>query len=385
MSYEFFSRFTQSLSDLISRGSAVPSYDDREFNALALELFSLQFQSVLPFRRLCEIRQCTPETVTDWRQIPCVPASAFKEQELTSLPADQRTHWFHSSGTTGQQPSRHFHNTDSLAVYEKSLLPWFKRHLLADWDELAAEQPVGWDKPGIVALTPNAKRAPNSSLVHMFDAVQREFGSRDSLFVGEVDEAGAWTLNMDQLLFAIRKSMCANRPILLLGTAFSFVHLLDHFESNNIRYRLAEGSRVMETGGYKGRSREMPKQELHRLIKRYLGIPDSHIICEYGMSELSSQAYDRAIQFCEDDPPPAPSPRVFHFPPWARVQIVSPETGTEVPDGERGLIRIFDLANVCSVMAIQTEDIGIRRGTGFELLGRAATAEARGCSLMPAH
>jgi len=192
-------------------------------------------------------------------------------------------------------------------------------------------------------------------------------------------------LNMDQLLFAIRKSMCANRPILLLGTAFSFVHLLDHFESNNIRYRLAEGSRVMETGGYKGRSREMPKQELHRLIKKYLGIPDSHIICEYGMSELSSQAYDRAIQFCEDDPPPAPSPRVFHFPPWARVQIVSPETGTEVPDGERGLIRIFDLANVCSVMAIQTEDIGIRRGTGFELLGRAATAEARGCSLMPAH
>ena len=133
----------------------------------------------------------------------------------------------------------------------------------------------------------------------------------------------------------------------------------------------------METGGYKNRSRAMPKAELHALITQRLGLGRENIICEYGMSELSSQAYDSEIH-------PSSStlhPRVFHFPPWARAQIISPETGREVADGETGLIRIFDLANVFSVAAIQTEDLGIRRGEGFELIGRAQLAEPRGCSL----
>ena len=125
----------------------------------------------------------------------------------------------------------------------------------------------------------------------------------------------------------------------------------------------------METGGYKGRSRELTKPELHRFIAEQLGVTASEIICEYGMSELSSQAYDGGT-------------RRFQFPPWARVQIVSPETGCEVGDGETGLARIYDLANVFSVLAVQTEDLAIRRGDGFELLGRATAAEPRGCSLM---
>jgi hypothetical protein len=132
----------------------------------------------------------------------------------------------------------------------------------------------------------------------------------------------------------------------------------------------------METGGYKNRSRSLPKARLHFLLTELLGVPRENIICEYGMSELSSQAYDTNPE------------RSFHFPPWAHVQIISPETGCEVADGETGLIRIFDLANVFSVAAIQTEDLGIRRtlawGDGFELIGRAALAEARGCSLMTA-
>ncbi len=137
----------------------------------------------------------------------------------------------------------------------------------------------------------------------------------------------------------------------------------------------------METGGYKGRSRVLEKEALHRLISDHLGLAPAHIICEYGMSELSSQAYDSA---------PGPSRitphalRRFRFPPWARVQIISPETGLEVGEGETGLIRVLDLANVYSVMATQTEDLGIRRGDGFTLVGRAALAEPRGCSLMPA-
>ena len=126
----------------------------------------------------------------------------------------------------------------------------------------------------------------------------------------------------------------------------------------------------METGGYKGRSRSLPGAELHALITRYLGIPHSHIVCEYGMSELSSQAYDWRLRVAE--PGSQNETRVFRFPPWARARVISPETGGEV----------CDLANVRSVMVVQTEDLAVRRGDGFELIGRAEWADPRGCSLL---
>lgn len=360
---------------------ANPPRSDIPFGELALTLFALQFRHNSAYRRLCEARGATPATVTHWRQIPAVPTSAFKELDMTTLAPEQRTTVFCSSGTTGQARSRYFHDAESLAVYEASLRPWFERHLLNDLPDLMDEQLLGpLDKLPFLALTPTPDAAPQSSLVHMFDVVRREFGARDSLFTGRVQPDGTWALDLDAALFAIRKSMCANRPLVLLGTAFNFVHLLDHFAANNMRYRLARGSRVLETGGYKGQSREVPKQELHGLITKHLGIAPEYIVTEYGMSEISSQAYDLVAG--APGGAAAPCPRVFHFPPWARAVVISPETGEEVAEGETGLLRLFDLANVCSVLAIQTEDLAARRGDGFELLGRATQAEPRGCSLM---
>ena len=163
-------------------------------------------------------------------------------------------------------------------------------------------------------------------------------------------------------------------PVLLLGTAFSFVHLLDGIEP----LQMALGSRVMETGGYKGRSRVISKEELHRSISRLLAIPPASIVTEYGMSELSSQAYDR---ICGEDSSPIAS---FRFPPWVRARIISPESGNAVEDGEAGLLQVLDLANAYSAAAIQTEDIAVKTGESFQLLGRSENAIPRGCSLMPA-
>ena len=391
---EFISTFKFEVSSSEFDQSLVTSTATR-FQELAMALFRLQFQHNAAYRCLCEARGISPEAISTWQEIPAVPTSAFKELELTSLEPHERTTMFLSSGTTAQRRSRHFHNADSLAIYEMSLLPWFERHMLGDINELIEEQLLGpLDKLPFLALTPPLTAAPNSSLVHMFETVRPEFGSRDSLFTGRVDASENWIVDMDATLFAIRKSMCANRPLVLLGTAFNFVHLLDHFAANNMRYRLARGSRVLETGGYKGRSREVSKSELHALITKHLGVQSEYIVTEYGMSELSSQAYDRTPQTPNSKSPlnSAPGTRqaaiqnpesaIFHFPPWARAQIISPETNREIADGETGLIRIFDLANVRSVMAIQTEDLAVRRGNGFELIGRATQAEPRGCSLM---
>jgi hypothetical protein len=357
-------RSTDAASDL-SRLSAAEN--ESRFNRLALTLFSLQFDHVEPYRRFCQARGVGPDTVSHWTQIPAIATDAFKETALTSLSPEQHTRVFHSSGTTGQKPSRHFHNAESLAIYEASLLPWFARHLLSG----------AKSKLRFVILTPSSAQAPHSSVVHMFETVRREFGSADSVFTGQTDSSGAWFLDRDTTLTALHEASEANQPIVVLGTAFSFVHLLGHFIERGERLRLPGGSRVMETGGYKGRSRSLPKDELHSLIVERLGISATHIVCEYGMSELSSQAYDHIAGHDAST-----TQRALNFPPWARARIVSPETGLEVADGKTGLIRVFDLANVHSVMAIQTADLGIRRREGFELVGRATHAEPRGCSLM---
>jgi hypothetical protein len=376
---------------------------DNEFNELALELFALQFNHNAAYWKICEARGLTPEVVEHWTRIPAVPTAAFKELELTCLVPAERVTVFHSSGTTEQKPSRHFHNAESLKIYEASLLPWFLENVLPDF-----RFPISDFR--LVCLAPPPAQAPHSSLVHMFETVRQKLGAAETAFVGKLAADGAWKLDFSAAadLLSPRCQTPDARPQLLLGTAFSFVHLLDFMAERNILFDLPAGSRVMETGGYKGRSRALPKAELHQLITERLGVPPSHIICEYGMSELSSQAYDgieagvrpspgaatlnmRASSDFQESPGASPLLRpgrthsgssIFSFPPWARVQIISPETGSVVAVGETGLIRVFDLANVFSVMAIQTEDLAIHHDQGFELIGRAALAEPRGCSLM---
>jgi hypothetical protein len=340
---------------------------DIEFNGLALMLFTLQFAHNEPYRKLCIARSVTPGDVNHWTRIPTVPTAAFKEFEMTCLTSEQRARAFHSSGTTEHRPSRHFHNAESLAVYEASLWPWFEANVGAV-DHCFR----------LLSLTPPAGQVPHSSLVHMFDVVRQKLGADESAFVGRVGLGGVWTVDFEAALAVLTQT--DSKPLLVVGTAFSFVHLLDELVSRNLGFNLPAGSRVLETGGYKGRARAMPKAELHTLITKHLGVPSSHILCEYGMSELSSQAYQ--------SPKPGVSgltaARAFHFPRWVRARVVSAETGVEVNDGETGILSIVDLANVFSVMAIQTEDLAVRRGDGFELLGRVAMAEPRGCSLSAA-
>jgi hypothetical protein len=215
----------------------------------------------------------------------------------------------------------------------------------------------------------------------MFETIRRQSGPGASRFFGRATSDGAWTLDLEAAVEFLRNASASGQPLLVLGTAFSYVHLLDHLAERDLRLTLPPGSCALETGGYKGRSRTLPKAGLHALISQRLDIPPDLIVCEYGMSELSSQAYDATLGPSRST---LHAPRPFRFPPWARVQLISPETGREVGEGETGLIRVLDLANVYSVMAIQTEDLGTRRGDGFALAGRAALAEPRGCSLQAA-
>lgn len=352
-------------------GFSSEAIDDVRFEELALRLFRIQSQTNLCYQRYLEAMGCRVDTVSRWEDIPCVPAAAFKELEVTSIPEDARSHVFRSSGTTQQDRGAHYHSERSLALYEQSLFDWFQQHLLAD-DEAASEL-------SFFSLTPQASDVPESSLVHMLDIVGQGGGYLRTRFFGFLAELGGWELALDDLLDALRRCCASGEAVCLAGTAFNFVQLLDGMTERGVLLNLPVGSRLLETGGYKGRTRELSKSELYASLSRSLDLSEDRIVCEYGMSELSSQAYDQRVHGKTTQG----LTRRFKFAPWARVKLISPETGQQTSSGEVGLIQVFDLANVWSVMAVQTEDLGTLSDGGFELLGRAREASPKGCSLLP--
>lgn len=333
------------------------------FEAMARELFRLQYQSVELYRRWCDFRGVTPENLDSWHSIPTVPTSSFKTMEWTSLGPDERMTWFQSSGTTGTRRSRHFHSKESLEVYERSLIAGFRRLF-----------PGEHEKYRYVMAIPDHNEAPHSSLAHMGWTIVRHFAGEGQAFhLSQVGGEGQWLLNPERVDAFIRSLGNDSRPVCLMGTAFSLVHLCDWLgtDGNPGAIRLPAGSRVMETGGYKGQSRELSREQLHRILENLLGLDASAVVTEYGMSELSSQAYRR----------PGSPPNPFLTPPWMRIRIVDPETGHPSEQGNPGIIQVFDLANIRSVMAIETEDLGSSWADGFELFGRMDSSEPKGCSL----
>jgi len=352
----------QNILALIARGVATATTDE-EFDRLAREVFAFQYERCAPYRAYCDRVKLTPQNVTHWKQIPAVPTSAFKNFALTCFPVEEAVAEFHTSGTTREKAGIHYLRT--LELYEAAICPNFAAHLVPDNKRLP-----------MMILMPSPQEAPHSSLSHMMGVVTREFGAESSEFYVEDG-----VLRVERVVRDLSEAQLAKRPVFLLGTAFAFVHVLDHLARQGLRFKMAEGGRVMETGGFKGRSREMPKAELYGLIERLIGIPKTRIINEYGMTELSTQFYDESLQV--NLPTDGKS-----APPWARVVIVDPNTGREAAKNERGLIRVYDLANMWSILSIQTEDLGVSHaaesaaGTNsFEVLGRAAGAEVRGCSL----
>jgi hypothetical protein len=337
-----------------------PRADDARFDALALDVFAYQFERCAPYRRFCEGRSRTPASVERAQEIPAVPTGAFKELALRSFPAERECHAFRTSGTSGTGGlARGTLHLDTLALYEASLVVPFERHLLPEV--------VGSDaRARILVLGPTRAEVPDSSLAHMFGHMLERRGDEHSgCFVSD----GA--LDAPALRRALDARLADATPLLLCGTAFAFVHWLEALAGE--RLALPAGTRVMETGGFKGRARERPQEALYAQIEHALGVPTDRIVDQYGMTELASQFYDSVLG---DE-----GPRRKLGPPWARVSLVDPDSGAPVPDPEPGALRVLDLANLPAVAHIQTADLGHRVGDGFAVLGREPGAEARGCSI----
>lgn len=305
-----------------------------DFGIMATMLHAFQFRNNTPYRLFCE-QGGVGEHVDSWREIPGVPQEAFKHAELRAFPAEQTVKTFRTSGTTGEGFGRHHFR--SLEPYETAVREGWRR----------AGMPPG---PFLV-IAPHPSEAPHSSLSHMFATL----APRENFIAsGGIVDPGH--------LESVREPVC------LLGTALGFLRLFERMDARKLRLTLPVGSTAMETGGYKGSGRSIPRTELYDMLTARLGIVADDIFNEYGMTELSSQFYARG-------------PRGLHRGPfWARAVVADPVTLDEVAEGETGILLIYDTANMDSVVCIRTQDLAIRRGGAFELLGRDPAAISRGCS-----
>ncbi|HKV08310.1 MAG TPA: hypothetical protein VJ725_09245 [Thermoanaerobaculia bacterium] len=340
--------------DRISRFLTAPAADS--FEDLALAAFAFQLEHIPPYRRMCEGRGLNSGNVSDWRQIPPVPTAAFKTLELAAAPAVEV---FRSSGTTGEARSVHHHPFPDL--YRQVIDASFPRFCLP------YAGPGG--KLPILSLVPTREQLPDSSLSFMADHVLARYGTPESATAFgargvEVAKARSWAGGRQR----------EGRPVLVFATAFALAQWLDGLERQDLRFRLPAGSAVFETGGFKGRVTETSREDLVARLGAWLNVPPEFVVREYGMTELTSQCYTRALL--------GGDPGLFVAPHWVRVRVLDPETLTELPAGKPGLLSVFDLGNLGSAIHVLTEDLGVAEGDGFRLLGRAAGAELRGCSLV---
>jgi hypothetical protein len=349
--------------DLMARGFDAHT-DDAAFDALALRAFRRQYERVAPYRAYCDRRGRTPDRVDSWMMIPAVPTAAFKEVALVTGAAADAQAVFRTSGTTRGVERRGAHYVLDLSLYHASLLPTFAACVLPDGA-----------RPRMLSLVPAAADAPDSSLSHMIDVVMKQLGAPDSATFADAQHG----IDYDRLATALHEAQRADRAVCLLGTSFAFVHWIDHLDAHDVRFTLPAGSRLMDTGGYKGRSREVGEEQLRAQYARVLGVAADHCINEYGMTEMCSQFYDASLRAALRGR--TDTVRTKIGPPWVRTRVVHPETLEPLPHGETGILRHVDLANLDSVAAIQTEDLGVADGDGFRLLGRAPGAMPRGCSI----
>ncbi len=328
---------------------------DEAFDRQALDLFAYQFEHNLPYRRFAVQRAKTVRTVRSWRDIPAVPINAFKDLTLSCRPVEETTRVFMTSGTTRGGIRGQIHHA-TLAVYDRSMIVNFRHRFLPGGDRI---------RMGI--LFPTEHAMPNSSLAHYLALALAECGA-----AGSRNLMGDTGLALDAAVAELARAEETGEPYALLGASFSFVHLMDALRRQGRTFALPAGSRILDTGGFKGQSRALEPDAFYDQLAAMFGVPRDRCINMYGMTELSTQFYDWGNATC---------PSVKSGPHWIRSRVVNPLTGAEVPPGTVGVLVHHDLAHINSVSAILTEDAGIAVDGGFRLLGRAGGADAKGCSM----
>lgn len=314
-------------------------HNEKEFNRIALEVFHFQFHNNPLYRQYAAVLGKIPGELQNWTQVPFLPVSFFKTQKLMTGESNPEL-VFRSSGTTGADTSTHY--VKSASLYRQSFTKGF---------ELYFGPASGYC---ILGLLPSYLERNDASLVYMVEDLVRQSGHPDS---------GFYLYDFDKLDATLQKLENAGQPTILFGVTFALLDFSVAFPQK------LQHTRVIETGGMKGRKKEMTREELYAILQANLGV--STIYSEYGMTELLSQAYGRD--------------GLLQLPPWMRVALrdeTDPFSIQPEQSGKTGVINVADLANLHSCSFIATDDLGRFRAGGLEVLGRIDNTDIRGCSQM---
>ena len=310
-----------------------------DFEKLVLEVFQFQAQHNAVYKQFIKLLKVNPLAVDSVRKIPFLPIEFFKSHKiLSSTTKIEET--FLSSGTTGQAQSKHF--VTDISVYEESFTKGFE-YFYGSIEEYT-----------VLALLPSYLERNGSSLIYM---------ANDFIEKSNNPKSGFYLNNLEELRKNLQELDKNNQKVLLIGVSFALLDLVETYKFN------LKNTIIMETGGMKGRRKELIREELHQILKEGFGVSEIH--SEYGMTELLSQGYSKGNG-------------IFGCPPWMKVLTRDPEDAlTILPEGKSGGINVIDLANINSCSFIATQDLGKTYANGtFEVLGRFDNSDIRGCNLL---
>ena len=311
----------------------------QEFKALSLAVFKHQFKNNKVYRSFCDLLFVHPSSISTIEEIPFLPIQFFKSRKvLSSLDEIQET--FKSSGTTGSSTSKHL--VTNINLYKESYLKGFA-HFYGNIEEYT-----------VLALLPNYLERQGSSLVFMVaDLIEKSKKAASGFYLDNIQELA------DKLLELNRNG----QKTLLIGVSFALLDLIEMQQFN------LKNTIIMETGGMKGRRKELVREELHTILQNGFGVTEIH--SEYGMTELLSQGYSKGNG-------------VFETPPWMKILTRDTEDALSInASGKNGGINVIDLANYNSCSFIATQDLGkVYENETFEIIGRFDNSDIRGCNLM---
>ena len=313
--------------------------NQKQFDKIALKVFRFQYENNLVYREFCDFLKTDVQKVKSIHQIPFLPIQFFKSHSVVSNTNPiQAT--FTSSGTTGMSTSKHI--VTDVSIYEESYRKGFSQFYGNIEDYV------------VLALLPSYLEREGSSLIHMVD---------DLIQLSNQPESGFYLHNYDELIEKLMQLDQAGQNVILIGVTYA---LLDLFEKHSFKL---ENTIIMETGGMKGKRKEMIREELHQQLCEGFGVNAIH--SEYGMTELLSQAYSLGEG-------------IFECPSWMQILVRDTEDALSyVREGKTGGINVIDLANINSCSFIATQDLGKKYPNGsFEVLGRFDHSDIRGCNLM---
>jgi hypothetical protein len=348
-------QLSQRILELIAKGTDA---DFSAFDDLSIDVFRYQFEHNTAYREYCIARGVRAESISDWRDIPAYPTAAFKRDIVVSFPMEQAVMAQLTSGTTeANQRGRIFRDEAGRELVFSANRAMTAAYLFPDLESGC--------RCRILILAPSPQMAPSMGMAIGMEQTRVAFGTDDSRFL--LEKTG---IDVPALVEALRTAEKTGVCVAMIGSTSAFVYFLKACKRRRLTFRLPAGSRLADGGGYRGRFGEMSRDDYYALVEEVLGVPAHRCVNTLGMAESATNYFDNSLREALLGHPDAV--RCKRAPAWTRVRAVDVETLEPLAHGEVGLLQHFDLANLPTVIGVQTDNLGYTvDDCCFEIVGRA--------------